>query len=293
MKRLALACAAAACAALCAVSVRADEGEKPIKPLEWLNLTPAKRIGGRMTSSGYLRGKVVMVDCRDYSKAASIDALKELQSIWDAYKSKPFVLIGSHRGGDVETVKRRIEELKITFPVYHEAALAADEPGSGWKGDFVYIMGITGRNLFYDTSLRRARMTIGSAIISSRVHNKPGNFAHYLRWELAVLPGLALNTYADFKAAFPKESLVFAEEAAALEKNEDVMKLAKLEKICRQARDYDSETRKGAKPLTAERIDLVIDHYSYLKTNVDERVSQEAKNCLADLKWLQVTLPKE
>ena len=202
MKRLALACAAAVCAASCAFSD--DDGEKKeIKPLEWVNLVPAKRIGGRMVSSGYLRGKVVMVDCRDYSKTSSIDALKELQGIWEAYKSKPFVLVGSHRGGDVETVKRRMEELKITFPVYHEAALAADEPGNGWKGEFAYIIGITGRSLFYDTNLRRARATIGSAIISSRIHAKPGNYAHYLRWELAVLPGQALNTFAHNASSVP------------------------------------------------------------------------------------------
>lgn len=263
---------------------------KKYEPIEWNNLVPAKRIGGRMVSSGFLRGKIVMVDCRDYSKASSVQKLRELQEIWDSFKTKPFVLVASHRGGDIDVVKRRLEELSITLPVYHEAALAKNEPGGGWKGEFTYIIGMTGRTLYYGLDLRRARAVIGSAVISSRIHTKASVFAHYAEWELSILPGRALNTLREFKETFPNEARVFSAELSKLEANEDIVKLAQLERIARQALDYDPAARKGKKPLTAERVGLLIDFYLPLKTNSNERISQEAKNCLAELIWLKATL---
>lgn len=277
---------------LAAISLFADDASviKKYEPIQWGNLVPANRLGGRMISSGFLRGKIVLVACRDFSTSESVNVLKELEGIWRAFKTKPFVLVGSHRGGDLETVKNRIKELGVTFPVYHEAKLLNNEPGAGWKGEFIYIVGMTGRTLYYGTDIKRSRAVIGSAVISSRVHSKPSFYAHYAEWELSVLPGRALNTLREFKKEFPREAMAFSEELSALENNDDIVKLAQLEKICRQSLDYDPKTRQGKKPLTADRVGLLIDHYSYLKTNSNERVSQEAKNCLAELIWLQATL---
>ena len=243
-----------------------------------------------MASAGYLRGKVVLVDCRDYSKTSSIEAARQLQTLWETFKSKPFVLIGSHRFGDKEVAKRRIAELKLTYPVYADAALAENEPGDGWQGEFLYAIEPVGRRILYTTELKKATSKVGNAIMAVRVHDSPAQYRYFLDWEIAVLPGQALNTLQDFQKAFPKAFT--AEYAAKLKEfsaDKEIADLAKLENICRQARDYDVGAR-GAKKLTASRVEAIIAKFSYLKSSANPFVVQEAKNCLADLKWLQASL---
>ena len=281
--------AVAALGSALALAGAEPKAKKPPAPIEWKNIDPAHHLGGRMASPGYLRGKVVMVDCRDYSKPSAIEAAKQMQALWDTFKSKPFVLVGSHRFGDSEVAKRRIKELGITYPVYAGAALAENEPGDGWQGEFIYAIEPIGRRILYTDEYKKATGKVGNAIMAVRVHDSPAQYRYFLDWELVVLPGQAYNTMLDFKKAYPNE---FAADYAAkfkeFEANEAIVELAKLENICRQGRDYDSAT--GGGRLTPERVDLVIEKFSHLKQNANPYIVQEAKNCLADLKWLKATL---
>ena len=45
---------------------------------EWDNVGPDSRLGGRMISAGYLRGKVVLLDRRDYTDPANAEAIRQL-----------------------------------------------------------------------------------------------------------------------------------------------------------------------------------------------------------------------
>ena len=88
---------------------------------EWTGIVPQHRIGGRMASCGYMRGKVVLLDCRDYSKADA-GSLSELQKIWKSYKSKSFVLLGVHTSsggnGAAEKTLRQRELHILCIPVW-------------------------------------------------------------------------------------------------------------------------------------------------------------------------------
>ena len=59
---------------------------------KWENVGADRRIGGRMISEGYLRGKIVMLDRRDYADPAQKAAIEQLQTLWATYKTKPFIL---------------------------------------------------------------------------------------------------------------------------------------------------------------------------------------------------------
>ena len=86
-----------------AVSLAAPE----VKPIDWENIDPAHHLAGRMASAGYLRGKVVLLDYRDYGDKSGVDAMRRLEDVWQTFKMKPFVLIGSHRGtATAEKIKR-------------------------------------------------------------------------------------------------------------------------------------------------------------------------------------------
>ena len=92
-------------------------------PVEWENVDPAHYLAGRMASAGYLRGKVVLLDYRDYGDKSGVDAMRRLEEIWQTFKMKPFVLIGSHRGtAGAEKIKRIAEGLKLTFPIYKDCS---------------------------------------------------------------------------------------------------------------------------------------------------------------------------
>jgi hypothetical protein len=106
-------------AALCAAAAFAA------RPLEWQNLDAAHHLAGRMASSGYLRGKVVYVDCRDYGDKSSAEAVRRMEEAWQTFKMKQFVMIGSHRGeAGAEKVKRIAEELGLSYPIYADAGVA-------------------------------------------------------------------------------------------------------------------------------------------------------------------------
>ena len=94
---------------------------------EWRNVTPETRIGGRIVSPGYLQGKVVLLDCRDYADASGAEAMKRLQGVWRTYASKPFVVLGCHTGRSnraaaaaqqteiLQHADRRVEEERARF----------------------------------------------------------------------------------------------------------------------------------------------------------------------------------
>ena len=86
---------------------------------EWENIKPEAKLGGRMMSAGYLRGKVVLLDRRDYGSMSQAAAIKQLQSIWATYKTKPFVVLGSHHGSfdrKRTASAKRIHQYPVFFP---------------------------------------------------------------------------------------------------------------------------------------------------------------------------------
>ena len=60
-----------------AVSLAAPE----VKPIDWENIDPTHHLAGRMASAGYLRGKVVLLDCRDYGDKSGVDAMRRLEEV--------------------------------------------------------------------------------------------------------------------------------------------------------------------------------------------------------------------
>ena len=55
------------------------------RPVAWENLDEAHHLAGRMASSGYLRGKVVYVDCRDYGDKSGVEAMQRMEEAWHTF----------------------------------------------------------------------------------------------------------------------------------------------------------------------------------------------------------------
>ena len=252
----------------------------------WTNLTPENRIGGRMVSAGYLKGKVVMIDCRDYAAKTrdNVEAMQYFQTVWTSYKTKPFVLIGSHCGGSQKVAAAISGRAGVTYPIYIEAKVNGEVPG------FVYVYDSTLQKLLYKgKDPREAVGVVGSAIMAATTPMTQAQFEFLLDWEVENLPGQAYNRFKEYKKKFPKESKKYDEQIKTLLKNSEVAKLAKLVSLAESVKDRDPNA-KNAKKLTAASLEGAIKNYEPLKESSDENIVQEAKNALAELKWVAATL---
>ncbi|MBR7180697.1 MAG: hypothetical protein IKD42_03705 [Kiritimatiellae bacterium] len=287
---LGVAAAALTCGTCCAADAQNDEAARPKR--EWRGISGATYIGGRKVSPGYLRGKIVLLDCRDYGSEAEVEKIKSLQSVWATYKSKPFVLLGSHRGkaGD-EAVKEVLKKAGVTYPVYRGAGITTGE--SEGRDSFIYVVENAGMRLAYrGQDEHKAQGVISGLIVADAVPPGPRMFKHFLHYELEFLPGKAYLRLKDFRERFPGEAAAYADEWAKLSSDEDLLELAKLVNLARLVKDRDRSTKASAR-VTPEIIDEAVARYSRLKDNPNPAFVQEAKNSLADLKWAAAALKKK
>lgn len=251
---------------------------------DWENIDEAHRLGGRMASSGYLRGKVVLVAALDYGNKANVPVMKRLQALWVTYKSKPFVLIGVHVGeaGD-ERVGKIIKAMNITHPVYRDIRCEAIADGSFKDGTF-FVIDSFGRLLSRSEDDRRAQGIIGSAIVFWDCPVLAKGFEKNIDFCLKNLPGRAYNLIKEMRKKFPDEASKYDDDYKRMSNDEDILKLAKLEALANQAKNRDFSDNK-AKKLSAAKLEKVLDVFSYLKMSSDPLVAQEAKNSLAEIMW--------
>ena len=261
--------------------------------VEWTNIDQANYLAGRMASAGYLRGKVVCLDCRDYGDKSGVDAMRRLEEVWQTFKMKPFVLIGSHRGtAGAEKIKRIAEGLKLTYPIYRDADMVrpqeqkdADQQRAGC----LYIVGSTGKILYCGKDDRRAAGVIASALMAMRSPQAPKQWKHYIDYDIKVLPGKAYLEIEEFRKAFPNEAADYDDVWERFNADVETKRLAKLVRIAQQAKDYDFKDA-NAKRLNLEKVEKAIELYEDLKNSENPFVAQEAKNCIADLTWTAAML---
>ncbi len=282
-----------ACAAAVLAVATLSSSAFAAEPVAWENLDADHYLAGRMASSGYLRGKVVCIDYRDYGDKAGVDAMRRLEEVWQTFKMKPFVLVGSHRGAaDAGKIKRIADGLKLTFPIYREADIVRTEEQKATDPEhfgFMYVVGGTGRILYCGTDDRRASGVIASALIAMRSPTTPKQWRHYIDYDIDVLPGKALLEIEDFRKAFPVEAADYDEAWERLNADKDVRRVAKLERIAMQAKDYDFKDA-NAKRLDVGKVERAIELSADLKKSANPLVAQEAKNCIADLTWTAAML---
>jgi pimeloyl-ACP methyl ester carboxylesterase len=258
---------------------------------EWKDVTKENRLGGRMISAGYLRGKVVLVDCRDYGDKANEADVRQLQELWSTFKSKPFILLGSHRGtASAADVAARLAEWGVTYPVYRGAAIDKDEPKDETGRPFFYLMDSTcQKRRFTGRDVHRVQRAIGDAVVNDSVPMTKKQWRHYLDWELVHLPGKGYNRLREFRKAYPGEAGDYDAQWEKLSDDADVPKLAKLVDFATKVKDRDSASA-GAQRLSKELLNKAIEKYAPLKQSANPVVVQEAKNALADLAFTAATL---
>lgn len=255
---------------------------------EWKNLDEAHHLGGRMTSGGYLLGKVVLVDRWGAKCPPCRELLPRLEELWRSFKGRQFVVLGGHceGWGDAEEVKGLIREKNLTYPVYEGAGLKSGEPEFD-AIPYLYVVDCTGRIIYRGRDERMAREVIVNALTDLENPRDLAQWKRFIDFELENLPGQAYLRLAEFKKKFPAEAKAYAAQLKELSAKPEVKQLAALVEFSRKARDTQKigpkDKAKGDK--LRRLIESVVSKSKNLKGSSDPKVAQEAKNALADLKW--------
>jgi hypothetical protein len=257
----------------------------------WSGLSPENHLGGRKVSEGYLQGKVVFVQRWRGDDPASLNALSRMERVWTSYKTKPFVLLGSHvaGAGAVAMAEKALSGAALTYPVYGAAELKDGAPLSE-KIPYYYVVDAVGRVVFRGADERLAEMALVNALTNLA---SPPNVAYWKRlidYERDVLPGRAYVHLQEFRKAFPAEAKAYEEDYRRLRADETVQKLARLEVFSRHAKDFDPRSKPFELRKMLSKIGRTLSAYSDLKKVPDAIKAQEAKNCLADLLWARAAL---
>ena len=145
--------------------VKSAEPPKPVVDLSkpWKGLEPENWYCGKKLTESSFDGKIVMVYVFSESDEDSVALLPRIENVWSAYKSKPLVVLGSHRGGKSAKAENLIKKAKVTFPVY-EGAGRTQEPSAGGRYPIVYVVDDTGRMIYRGRSDLEATEAIVTAI---------------------------------------------------------------------------------------------------------------------------------
>lgn len=271
---------------------------------EWENIKPEAKLGGRMMSAGYLRGKVVLLDRRDYGSMSQAAAIKQLQSIWATYKTKPFVVLGSHHGSSSkEKVEETLKKLGVTYPVYNDVRLIKPDANeqelaimqAAWEKTeptITIVDATCKRKLYVGKDDRASQGVVGSALMATSTPPGAKQYQFLLDYEIEMLPGRAFLRLKEFRERFPREAAKYAADWERMSEDNEIKKLAKLVELSRLVKDRD-RTTKTAQRITPEMLEKAIEKYAELKQSKNPNIAQEAKNALADIKWSEATLTKK
>ena len=144
---------------------KSAEPPKPVVDLSkpWKGLEPENWYCGKKLTESSFDGKIVMVYVFSESDEDSVALLPRIENVWSAYKSKPLVVLGSHRGGKSAKAANIIKKAKVTFPVYEDAG-RTQEPSAGGRYPIVYVVNDTGRMIYRGRSDLEATEAIVTAI---------------------------------------------------------------------------------------------------------------------------------
>lgn len=131
----------------------------------WKNIDDDNWISGAKLKESDLAGKVVLVDEWGYRCPPCLAMLPRIEQIWQSFKGKPFMVVGSHRQGKADEVAAVVKENGLTYPVYHGAGLAAGEPDNGRAIPFLYVVNHRGKVVYSGRSDREATQAIVEAVM--------------------------------------------------------------------------------------------------------------------------------
>jgi hypothetical protein len=143
---------------------------------------------------------------------------------------------------------------------------------------------------------------VGSAIFAANIPSTPKYWRSLIDYEISNLPGQAFLRIRDMKLnhkdvlkklseQYPEDVKRYAEIWREYNKDGDIKKLAKLVETARLIKDRDKSSR-ASQRISASALEDIIKKYSILTKSENPLIVQEAKNSIADLKFVQAELAR-
>ena len=131
----------------------------------WSGLEDASHMAGAKVSESDLLGKAVLVYYWDAAEEDSVKYLAEVEKVWNSFKTKKFVIVGSYQGSkDAAKVKELVQKNKVTFPVYHKFSLDPD-PKPGFENPpYFNVVSHRGVGLYNGGGIKEAQVKVVDAI---------------------------------------------------------------------------------------------------------------------------------
>ena len=258
--------------------------------VKWTNLDDSHRLGGRKVSEGYLQGKVVLVARWSAKSLRGYSVLPRMEEVWRNFKTKPFVLLGSHCVGSASPseVRSLLEENGVTFPVYEGAAHSLVDPQSQ-AFPFFYVVDATGKVVYSGT---REHNAVQAVVISLTDLQSPRNdvqLSRYLEFEIGELPASAHLRLKNLREKDPQQAARYESQWRQLDSDPQVKKVSRIVEVTRRLKDFAPKTPADTRRYPS-KIREALSRFSNLKDITDPRLLREAKNSIAELKWLEASL---
>jgi hypothetical protein len=258
--------------------------------VKWTNLDDSHRLGGRKVSEGYLQGKVVLVARWSAKSLRGYSVLPRMEEVWRNFKTKPFVLLGSHCVGSASPseVRSLLEENGVTFPVYEGAAHSlVDSQSQAFP--FFYVVDATGKVVYSGT---REHNAVQAVVISLTDLQSPRNdvqLSRYLEFEIDELPASAHLRLKNLREKDPLQAARYESQWRQLDSDPQVKKVSRIVEVTRRLKDFAPKTPADTRRYPS-KIREALSRFSNLKDITDPRLLREAKNSIAELKWLEASL---
>ena len=169
----------------------------------WKGLGEGNYYAGPKGTEADLAGKVVLVDCWGVGCPPCRALLPRMEEIWKSFRSKPFVLLGSHRQGrQPEKVAALVKANKLTYPQYDGAGIAEGEP-SFRSIPFLYVVNHRGKVVYSGHSDREATEAVVNAL--GEIGAPP-----------TLIPGVILSRKSPYKSL--EKRLILGKPAASVVK---------------------------------------------------------------------------
>lgn len=139
----------------------APKVKAPIVENGWRGLEESNRISGSRLTGRSLNGKVVLVYVWSADEIESARLLHRMEQIWASFKHKPFVLLASHRGDDLESAKKIQKKKKLSFPFYRDAGFVNEKLYNSYP--FIYVVDGSGKLVYHGRSDRVATEVVVDA----------------------------------------------------------------------------------------------------------------------------------
>jgi len=234
----------------------------------WRGLDESNHYSGPKLTENYLEGKVVLVDCWGVNCPPCRALLPRIEQIWQSFKHKPFVLVGSHcQARSVDRVAELVKENKLSYPMYQNFGLAQGEPSFN-AIPFLYVVNHRGKVVFFGRDERAATEAVVNALAA--IDAPP-----------SILGDVVLAKY----KALEKQLVLGKNIKNHLKKLEADIKKAESKSASPMAKAMAEEAKEMLDAIKSAKTD-VKDEIEYLK-------KKNPPKALAAIKAYMVTFPEE